>query len=181
MGTHDRGRCWKLWGRVAQYPASMEIQETKKELLTILLLFNHRLFRICSKDDLGALDAVQAEEQVLATTGFCNSLSSRRSFLQWNKPSGIFFFWYSPSTLFPRPYDCRLGKYSTIFNPYFHSLLGKGNVTILGSTMFTVSRKSTPTKMAILDREMLSIAMNNEVMSGFRRSLKSAMCCEDYI
>ena len=31
----------------AQYPASMEIQETKKEVLRILLLFNHRLFQIC--------------------------------------------------------------------------------------------------------------------------------------
>lgn len=30
----------------AQYPASMEIQETKKEVLTIPLLFNHRLFKI---------------------------------------------------------------------------------------------------------------------------------------
>jgi hypothetical protein len=31
----------------AQYPASMEIQESKKEVLTISLLFDHRLFKIC--------------------------------------------------------------------------------------------------------------------------------------
>ena len=31
----------------AQYPASMEIQETKKEVRTISLLFNHVLFKIC--------------------------------------------------------------------------------------------------------------------------------------
>ena len=31
----------------AQYPASMEIQETKKEVFTIFLLFNHHLFKIC--------------------------------------------------------------------------------------------------------------------------------------
>jgi eukaryotic translation initiation factor 2C len=31
----------------AQYPASMEIQETKKEVPAISLLFNHRLFKIC--------------------------------------------------------------------------------------------------------------------------------------
>ena len=33
----------------AQYPASMGIQETKKEVLTILFLFNHRLFKICTR------------------------------------------------------------------------------------------------------------------------------------
>ena len=63
----------------AQYPASMEIQETKKEVLTIscshLIIAYSRFVdgHKFGKDDLGALDAVQAEEQVLASSGSCLS------------------------------------------------------------------------------------------------------------
>jgi hypothetical protein len=62
----------------AQYPASMEIQETKKEVLLSrsYLIIAYSIFvdgHKFGKDDLGAPDAVQAEEQVLTASGSCLS------------------------------------------------------------------------------------------------------------
>ena len=69
--------------------------------------------------------------------------SSRRSFLQWNKPSEI---WYSPGPYTPAITIVVFYRFQSLL----YLLLRRANVNILGSTP---SRTPTPTKMAILDQD----------------------------